>query len=95
LRVGESELKEMFNVSEVSVRPIGDPSGISVANILIESVERVEGTRCDRCWNLYAETSSDRVRQVTLIVPAADAPWSVCGRCEKALTEMGYVKEAQ
>jgi isoleucyl-tRNA synthetase len=70
--------------------PDESPIGIFTVTVLPAS-----GTKCNRCWNYYDDKSEDRVRQITPIVPATDAPWSVCGRCHKALAEIGYAEEAR
>jgi isoleucyl-tRNA synthetase len=85
----ESSLKELLNVSQVAVAVEPQEAAV-VATVLPAS-----GTKCNRCWNYYADDSPRHVRQVTPKVPAADAPWSVCGRCENALTQMNYVEAAR
>ncbi len=88
------DLKELFNVSQVELENLG-PTNVTEEDKLRVEVLPAEGHKCDRCWNYYPDDSPDRVHSVTPTVPAMDAPWSVCGRCERALAEMGYVEAAQ
>jgi isoleucyl-tRNA synthetase len=97
-------LKELFNVSQVT---IDDRAGLQVGavpmgnfNLLNEKlinpvVEGAAGTKCNRCWNYYPDNDHWHVRPVTPKIPATDAPWSVCGRCENALAQMGYVEASR
>jgi isoleucyl-tRNA synthetase len=42
-----------------------------------------DGSKCERCWNYYADDGPLHVRQY--------GPWpNVCGRCANALDNMGY-----
>jgi isoleucyl-tRNA synthetase len=85
LRLAEPGLKELFNVSQVSLQPMSDVSGHAAATIAIGAAE---GHKCDRCWNYYADDSPQHVRQF--------GRWpNVCGRCADALREMGYSEDAQ
>jgi isoleucyl-tRNA synthetase len=44
-------------------------------------VDLADGTKCERCWNYYADNGPNRVRQF--------GPWpKVCGRCANALRQM-------
>ncbi|MFP5228876.1 MAG: class I tRNA ligase family protein, partial [Acidobacteriota bacterium] len=81
------ELKEVFNVSQVLLTQMSGDTGLAF------TVAPAAGTRCARCWNYYPDDSPLHVRQVSPTTPAADAPWSVCGRCENALAKMGYLPE--
>jgi len=85
----ESNLKDLLNVSQVAIND--DSQGTTI----VATVLPADGTKCNRCWNYYAGDSPLHVRQVTPRVPAVDAPWSVCGRCEDALAQMGYVEAAR
>jgi isoleucyl-tRNA synthetase len=80
LRASESELKELLNVSQVSVEAMSDSTAMSAATIAIAPAD---GQKCERCWNYYADDGPQHVRQY--------GPWSnVCGRCAEALNNMGY-----
>ncbi|WP_158750348.1 isoleucine--tRNA ligase [Acidobacterium sp. S8] len=71
----EGSLKELFNVSQVSV---AEKQG----EIEVRP-EPAEGTKCERCWNYYADNGPQRVQPY--------GPWpKVCGRCAGALEHMGY-----
>ncbi|MGC2500149.1 MAG: class I tRNA ligase family protein, partial [Acidobacteriaceae bacterium] len=85
----ESSLKELLNVSQVSVST--EAQGTSI----LATVLPAAGTKCNRCWNYYPDDSPLHVRSVTPKVPASDAPWSVCGRCENALAQMGTVEASR
>jgi isoleucyl-tRNA synthetase len=66
----ESQLKEFFNVSQVKINLAYAPSG----GMGLVTVAPADGTKCDRCWNYYADDGPQHVRQF--------GPWSnVCGRC--------------
>ena len=91
----ESMLKELLNVSsvrlinagehEAGAVPIGDPESLS--QLIRPVVVPAPGTRCDRCWNYYADDGPLHVRQF--------GPWpKVCGRCASALREMGFKEDA-
>ena len=97
----QSALKELFNVSQVEVLPIDHHAKIHNINVVyalshkygeqpinhIVTLEVVDadGTKCERCWNYYADDGPQRVRQY--------GPWpNVCGRCADALDHMGYTK---
>ncbi len=89
-------LKELLNVSHVEVRsveaqravadPFNDSNPILVLTGITEfgsTVSLAEGTKCERCWNYYADDGPQHVRQY--------GPWpNVCGRCAEALNQMGY-----
>jgi isoleucyl-tRNA synthetase len=77
LRKYSAALKEIFNVSQVELAENG--SELQVATL------PADGTKCERCWNYYADDGPQRVRQY--------GPWpNVCGRCANALDHMGYAK---
>jgi hypothetical protein len=51
-------------------------------------VVAAEGTRCDRCWNYYADDGPQHVRDF--------GAWKkVCGRCAGALREIGLSEDGQ
>jgi isoleucyl-tRNA synthetase len=87
----EPTLKELLNVSSVKLInkgeheagavPIGDPE--SLAQLIRIVMVAAEGTRCDRCWNYYADDGPQHVRDF--------GAWKkVCGRCAGALQQMGF-----
>ncbi|HEX3660633.1 MAG TPA: isoleucine--tRNA ligase [Acidobacteriaceae bacterium] len=98
-------LKELFNVSQVEFRdtflnPKPPEDLVSEVAFGMDKVGVViypaAGTKCNRCWNFYPDDDEKlHVRPVTPKVPAVDAPWFVCGRCEDALTQMNYVEAAR
>jgi isoleucyl-tRNA synthetase len=70
-------LKEIFNVSQVSIAPNDGRAFVGTDTVEV-SVEPAEGIKCERCWNYRTDT-------------APYGPWpTVCGRCAQALNEMGY-----
>ncbi|HYK36092.1 MAG TPA: isoleucine--tRNA ligase [Alloacidobacterium sp.] len=73
----KSSLKELFNVSQVEVKE-------NTANGTIQAITLpADGTKCERCWNFYADDGPDHVQHFGL--------WpKVCGRCAVALEQMGY-----
>jgi len=74
----ESSLKELFNVSQVRV--LFHDAGEESVTVTIHSAD---GTKCERCWNYYADDGPTRVQPF--------GPWpKVCGRCATALEQMGY-----
>jgi isoleucyl-tRNA synthetase len=86
LRRHETGLKEIFNVSKVTVSErweVGPaPEGVAVkvvqtSNELFFEVRPASGTKCARCWNFMPEVSSYGIWQ------------NVCSRCQSALHEMG------
>ncbi|HVT96361.1 MAG TPA: isoleucine--tRNA ligase [Acidobacteriaceae bacterium] len=92
----EPALKELFNVSsvrlvsrgehEAGAVPIGDPEALSQLIRIV--VVAAEGTRCDRCWNYYADDGPQHVRNY--------GAWkNVCGRCAAALREMGFNEDGR
>lgn len=84
LHLDESDLKELFNVSQVSLQSMSHASGTSAATVAIEAAE---GHKCERCWNYYPDDRPLHVRQF--------GPWqNVCGRCADALKQMGYNEDA-
>jgi isoleucyl-tRNA synthetase len=69
-------LKELFNVSAVELAS-AHTGELSAATL------PADGTKCERCWNYYADDGPLHVRQY--------GPWAnVCGRCANALDQMGY-----
>ncbi len=85
LRSFEPDLKELFNVSQVSLQSMRDPTASGATTI---EIAPASGHKCDRCWNYYADDSPQHVRQF--------GPWpNVCGRCADALRQMGYREDAQ
>jgi isoleucyl-tRNA synthetase len=92
----ESTLKELLNVSSVKLInkgeheagavPIGDPE--SLAQLIRIVMVAAEGTRCDRCWNYYADDGPQHVRDF--------GAWKkVCGRCAGALQQMGFREDGR
>jgi isoleucyl-tRNA synthetase len=92
----EPALKELFNVSsvrlfsrgehEAGAVPIGDPEALSQLIRIV--VVAAEGTRCDRCWNYYADDGPQHVQDF--------GAWKkVCGRCAGALRAMGYAEDGR
>jgi isoleucyl-tRNA synthetase len=92
---GESLKKEFFNVSSVHLNKSHNASSTEIpgpsrgtqviTNIanLRAFVMPAEGSKCERCWNYYADDGPQHVRQY--------GPWAnVCGRCANALDQMGY-----
>jgi isoleucyl-tRNA synthetase len=68
-------LKELFNVSQVEL--LEGKGALEVATF------PADGTKCERCWNYYADDGPQHVRHY--------GPWAnVCGRCSDALDQMGY-----
>jgi isoleucyl-tRNA synthetase len=77
-----SSLKELLNVSQVSLAHSSSFTNSGKADANCE-VFLADGTKCERCWNYYADDGADHVRQY--------GPWAnVCGRCANALDQMGY-----
>jgi isoleucyl-tRNA synthetase len=77
LRKYEKVLKEFLNVSQVTLAsaPANDTPQATTSP--------ADGTKCERCWNYYADNSPERVQPF--------GPWpKVCGRCALALEQMGY-----
>jgi isoleucyl-tRNA synthetase len=66
LRRAEADLPMLFIVSQVTLDPTG-PDGVSV------SIVRAQGEKCDRCWRVVPDRSTD---------PATDG---LCSRCIEAL----------
>jgi len=84
-------LKELFNVSQVKLETMHlesiSPTQVRVSEApddsLLAYVFPADGTKCERCWNYYADDGPQHVRQY--------GPWAnVCGRCSDALDQMGY-----
>ncbi len=73
----KSSLKELLNVSQVEVKE--NSSNGTVQAITLPA----DGTKCERCWNYYADEGPDHVQ------PFGSWP-KVCGRCAAALEQMGY-----
>ena len=88
----KSSLKELFNVSQVILASHHVERESSQKFLVHEApedgldmytIEPADGTKCERCWNYYADNSPDRVQPF--------GPWpKVCGRCATALEQMGY-----
>jgi len=84
-RYPREALKELLNVSEVSIESPGlMDTGESLAGVGSDTpqvtVSLADGIKCERCWNYRTDT-------------AAYGPWPVvCGRCANALNEMGYAE---
>ncbi|HEX3435544.1 MAG TPA: isoleucine--tRNA ligase [Pseudacidobacterium sp.] len=78
LKAYESSLKELFNVSQVEIAANAAANGRVNTKTL-----PADGTKCERCWNYYADDGPTRVQPF--------GPWpKVCGRCATALEQMGY-----
>ena len=74
-------LKELFNISQFEVAQPKDKSNDFGA--IAVAFHPANGTKCNRCWNYYADDGTLHVRQY--------GPWAdVCGRCFDALDQMGY-----
>jgi isoleucyl-tRNA synthetase len=73
----KSSLKELLNVSQVEVKE-------NSLNGTIQAITLpADGSKCERCWNYYADDGPDRVQTFGV--------WpKVCGRCAVALEQMGY-----
>lgn len=72
----KESLKELLGVSQVELRE-------TEKDLPHVAVEPADGTKCERCWNYYADDGPQHVRQY--------GPWpNVCGRCAEALNNMGY-----
>jgi isoleucyl-tRNA synthetase len=73
----KSSLKELLNVSQVEVKENSSNGTIQASTL------PADGTKCERCWNYYADDGPDHVQTF--------GPWpKVCGRCAVALEQMGY-----
>ena len=92
LKKYQSSLKELFNVSQVTLETMHmertSRTQFSVSEAPEEDldlyiIESADGSKCERCWNYYPDDSADRVQ------PFGDWP-NVCGRCANALRQMGY-----
>ena len=94
LKKYHSSLKELFNVSQVTLDTMHieriSPGQVSVSEPpekdLDFHIESADGSKCERCWNYYPSDSADRVQ------PFGDWP-NVCGRCANALRQMGYSEQ--
>jgi isoleucyl-tRNA synthetase len=72
----KDSLKELLNVSQVELVA-------SEKELVHVTIAPADGTKCERCWNYYADDGPQHVRQY--------GPWpNVCGRCAEALNQMGY-----
>jgi isoleucyl-tRNA synthetase len=93
LKKYESSLKELFNVSQVPSLSTHYVERTAVSGqflvhqtpdegLQLFVIENADGTKCDRCWNVYEDDGPDRVLPF--------GPWNnVCGRCvTKALRLM-------
>jgi isoleucyl-tRNA synthetase len=77
LSVFKSYLPEFFGVSQVDLGDADLSDTLSRNGVLVR-VSAADGIKCERCWNYRTDTDSY-------------GPWPVvCGRCRKALDEMGY-----
>jgi isoleucyl-tRNA synthetase len=63
----ESSLKELFNVSQVSLAHIEHPN-----NETRVTTEAAEGVKCERCWNYTADVGND-ARYPTVCLRCAEA----------------------
>ncbi|MGC1298306.1 MAG: hypothetical protein WA869_25035, partial [Alloacidobacterium sp.] len=79
----KNSLKELFNVSQVELASLGlRPSSKPYETVEVE-IFPADGTKCERCWNYYADDGPYRVQPF--------GPWpKVCGRCATSLEQMGY-----
>jgi isoleucyl-tRNA synthetase len=95
-------LKELLNVSQVLIRKVelqqglpADPFNDSNPRLVAAGIAEfgsvvmaASGTKCNRCWNYYADDGPQHVRQF--------GPWeNVCGRCADALRQMGYHEDGR
>jgi isoleucyl-tRNA synthetase len=96
LKKYEGTLKELLNVSQVRLETSHiekTSTGAFHVSPAEESelrayVALAQGTKCERCWNYYADDGPLHVRQF--------GPWpNVCGRCAGALRQMGYSEDPQ
>jgi isoleucyl-tRNA synthetase len=79
----ETSLKELFNVSQVKISLQFSPGG----GMGLITAHPADGSKCERCWNYYADDSADHVQPL--------GPWpNVCGRCARALRQMGHSEDA-
>jgi isoleucyl-tRNA synthetase len=86
----EDSLKELFNVSQVTLSTVHVQRESSNEFSVYEGPDEgldlyvigtADGTKCERCWNYYADDGPNHVRQF--------GPWSnVCGRCANTLRQM-------
>ena len=79
LRRHESGLKEIINVSRVTITQAGQQSGNEVAVIALPAT----GTKCARCWNYMPHVADYGIWQ------------NVCDRCTDALHAMGIEPPVQ
>lgn len=79
LKAYEDFLRTLFIVSQVSLRSHDEAplSSFNVEDIHV-SIEKADGTKCERCWNYSTEVGK-----------SSKYP-PVCERCVEALDEMGY-----
>jgi len=87
----KESLKELLNVSQVEIALEPGSHGFAAEENLqlgekrgfVVRVFPADGTKCERCWNYYADDGPLHVRQY--------GAWpNVCGRCAAALKQMGY-----
>ena len=93
----QTSLKELFNVSQVMLashhveKESAQQFRVNEApedGLDMYIIEPADGTKCERCWNYYADDSPQRVQPF--------GPWpKVCGRCADALEQMGYNPEPE
>jgi isoleucyl-tRNA synthetase len=78
VKLKRSELKELFNVSNVNVdQLVPAPAHSNVYLDLTIGVKPASGHKCARCWNFMPEVSAYGIWQ------------NVCTRCQSSLKEMG------
>ena len=87
----EMSLKELLNVSQAKIVLEPTSAGFAAKETTELQEKRnirprvfpADGTKCERCWNYYADNDPQRVQPY--------GPWpKVCGRCAAALEQMGY-----
>jgi isoleucyl-tRNA synthetase len=83
----EAALKELFNVSQVTVGLATSTSTSGAADVEVTALP-ASGTKCSRCWNYYRDDAAGHVRRF--------GPWeNVCGRCADALGSIGYHEDGR
>ena len=70
----ESQLRYLFIVSAVELRPAASPDG-HTGNVKVE-VQKADGQKCERCWNYSTHVGDD-----------PNYP-TVCERCSAVLKEL-------
>jgi isoleucyl-tRNA synthetase len=75
LRRYEDALPEFFNVSQVTVQPVGATK--DAAAVIVEAAT-ADGAKCERCWRVVPDVGSD-------------SRWpTVCARCSEALDAINF-----